>query len=611
MCGIFGYLGNDNDVVEHLVTGLKRLEYRGYDSAGIAVLNKKNKVSIIKDKGKVSHLEEKLAKKTKVISHIGIAHTRWATHGEPNKINSQPHNSGKFALVHNGIIENYQDIKYRLTKKKVSFNSNTDSEVIVKLIDYYYKDNVIIAIKKALKQIVGAYGIALICEDEPHKIFVARRGSPLIIGMGGKRTILASDASAIIGYTKQVIYLEDGDIAELNIARTPKIITLDNTLKEGKVRELDINIEMIEKKGFPHFMLKEIHEQVETIKNTYRGRIDKKNGLVHLAGLNLNDKEIARVQRIILLACGTSWHAAMIGEYLLENLANISVEVDYASEFTHRNCMIDSDAIVFVISQSGETADTLAALKEAKQKGAKCYGIVNVVGSTIARETKSGIYIHAGPEIGVASTKAFTSQVTAFVLLSIFFGRKKNMLKSQAINILQELEKIPLHIQEILNEKKKIKMIAKKYLSQSDHALYLGRSYNFPVALEGALKLKEISYIHAEGYPAAEMKHGPIALIDKKMPVIVIANNSEIYQKTISNIIEIQSRKGIVIAIASRGNNSIKTICDHVIFIPKTNEALSPLLSIIPLQLMSYYTAVERGCNIDQPRNLAKSITVE
>ena len=425
MCGIFGYLGSDNNVVEHLITGLKRLEYRGYDSAGIAVLNKKNQISIIKDKGKVSHLEERLAKKKKITSHIGIAHTRWATHGDPNKKNSHPHSSGKFALVHNGIIENYQDIKYRLIKKGIYFNSKTDSEVIVKLIDYYYKDNIVIALKKALKQIVGAYGIALIYEDESDKILVARRGSPLIIGIGEKETVLASDVSAIIGHTKQVIYLEDGDIAELNIDKVPKITTLDNTLKEGKVQELDINIEMIEKKGFPHFMLKEIHEQVETIKNTYRGRIDKKNGLVHLAGLNLNDKEITAVQRIILLACGTSWHAAMIGEYLLENLANISVEVDYASEFTHRNCMIDSATIVFVVSQSGETADTLTALKEAKQKGAKCYGIVNVVGSTIARETKSGIYLHAGPEIGVASTKAFTSQVTAFVLLAIFLEEKK------------------------------------------------------------------------------------------------------------------------------------------------------------------------------------------
>ena len=626
MCGIFGYIGPKN-AIEISLGGIRLLEYRGYDSAGIATILNGN-LKIFKDKGKVNHLSNLINSST-LKSHIGISHTRWATHGVPDKINAHPHASGKIALVHNGIIENHQELKSFLSSKNFLFESQTDSEVLAHFINYHYREMINsgnygtnknekrdkqnefleMAVKKALKEVTGAYGLAILCADEPEKIIIARKGSPLIIGLGQGEVFLSSDASAIIPHTKDVIYLQDNEVAVLKKA-SHFITDLDDEIKTGKLTQLDAELHTIEKHGFDHFMLKEIFEQPETIQNTYRGRINSEEGSIKLDGMHLSPEAIKNIKRILILACGTSWHSAMVGEYLIENLAGIPVDVDYASEFTYRNCIIEENTMVLSISQSGETADTLSALKEAKQKGGDCYSIVNVVASSIARETQKGMYLHAGPEIGVASTKAFTSQVTALLLIAILIGRKNILSKESACSLLTELEKIPKKIQTLLDSAKKYQYLVKTYFT-SNHALYLGRGYNFPVALEGALKLKEISYIHAEGYPAAEMKHGPIALIDKNLPVIVLATNSEIYQKVISNIREVQARKGRVVAIATQGDKTIADFCEKVIYVPDTLEPLSPLINTIPLQLIAYYAALERGCDVDQPRNLAKSVTVE
>ena len=607
MCGIFGYVGSKN-YSEIVLAGLRRLEYRGYDSTGLATISNAS-LKIIKDKGKVNNLSA-LVSKENIKSNIAISHTRWATHGEPNKINAHPHAAGNLAIVHNGIIENYQELKKFLSSKGVLFKSETDSEVLAQLINYHYSNQspLEIAVMQALKEVSGTYGIAVLSTDDPEKIIAAKKGAPLIIGVGDGESFVASDTTAIISHTRDVIYLKDNEVAILK-KNSLRITNLDDETKKGEMTRIDIELSSIEKKGFDHFMLKEIFEQPESIQNTYRGRIDVEEGNIKLDGLNLSNEDIKKTKRIVIVACGTSWHAAMVGEYIIENLAGIPVEVDYASEFTYRNCIIEENTLVFAISQSGETADTLNALKEAKQKGAKCYGIVNVVGSAISRETLGGIYLHAGPEIGVASTKSFTSQVTALFLIAILIGRKHLISKSMAVDLLTELKNIPEKIKTLLDTSKYSRLVKTYFNAQN--ALYLGRGYNFPVALEGALKLKEISYIHAEGYPAAEMKHGPIALIDKNIPVVVLATNSQTYQKVISNIREVRSRKGKVIAIASEGDQNIKEFCDEIIYVPKTIEPLSPLLNTIPLQLMAYYAAIERGYNVDQPRNLAKSVTVE
>ena len=606
MCGIFGYVGSKN-CPEIILAGLRRIEYRGYDSTGLATISN-NSLKIIKDKGKIHNLST-LVNKENIQSNIAISHTRWATHGQPNKTNAHPHPAGNLAIVHNGIIENHLEIKEFLSSHGIQFKSETDSEVLANLINYHHReDSLEIAVKQALKEITGTYGLAILSSDEPEQIIAARRGAPLLIGVGDGETFIASDPAAIISHTKDVIYLQDNEVAVLT-KETYHITNLDDEKQKGEMTRLDMELSAIEKKGFEHFMLKEIFEQPESIQNTYRGRIDVVEGNIKLDGLNLSNKDIKKIKRILIVACGTSWHAAMVGEYLIENLAGIPVEVDYASEFTYRNCVIEEGTLVFAISQSGETADTLSALKEAKQKGAKCYGLVNVVGSTISRETNGGVYLHAGPEIGVASTKAFTSQVTTLFLIAILIGRKHLLSKSMAIDLLTELKNIPEKITHLLETSKYARLV-KTYFT-TKNALYLGRGYNFPVALEGALKLKEISYIHAEGYPAAEMKHGPIALIEKNLPVVVLATRSETYQKVISNIREVRTRKGRVITIASEGDENIREFCDEVIYVPKTIDPLSPLLNTIPLQLIAYYAAVERGHDVDQPRNLAKSVTVE
>ena len=610
MCGIIGYIGKNNNVGEILLEGLKRLEYRGYDSAGIAIV-RDGALVWEKTAGKIHQLEEKL-KGTDLSGTLGIAHTRWATHGEPNRTNAHPHFdcAQRIALIHNGIIENYQTLKKSLEAENHRFVSETDTETLAHLIEKYYTGKDLeVAVRKALEKVEGTYGILVISATEPGKMVAARNGSPIVMGIGEDEYIVASDVAAILKHTRQVIYLEDHEM----IVATPDhftTMTIENEYVNHDVHEVDWDLEMIEKGGHAHFMLKEIFEQPETIKNAMRGRLIPATGDVRLGGLNMSEDDLRGVKRIVLLGCGTSWHAGLIGEYMVEEKARIPVEVEYASEFRYRNPIIEGGTIVFAISQSGETVDTLAALREAEKRGARCLGICNVVGSTIARESHSGVYIHAGPEIGVASTKAFTSQITVLSLLALVFGRLTTISSSEGQKIIQALMHVPDQVADILKGHEDIRRIAEKYYHHNNF-LYLGRGANYPVALEGALKLKEISYVHAEGYPAAEMKHGPIALIDENMPVVFICPRDNAYQKIVGNICEVKARKGKIIAITNEGNSEVVEMADHVIYIPRTLDFLYPILAVIPLQLLAYHIAVLRGCNVDQPRNLAKSVTVE
>ena len=617
MCGITGYIGY-REAYPIIINGLKRLEYRGYDSAGVMLYNE-NGIQLAKTKGKVSNLEELVKNEISENGFIGIGHTRWATHGIPNDVNSHPHvsQSGNLVVVHNGIIENYSSIKQELVSRGYSFESDTDTEVLINLIEEIKKKEDVKlgkAVQIALNQVVGAYAIAVFDKSKPDEIVVARLGSPIAIGVGKnlEEFFIASDASPFIEYTKDAIYLEDEEMAIIKVGREVKVRKInDDTNVDPKIQELQLNLEQIEKGGYEHFMLKEIHEQPRAITDTFRGRLLADEGIIKISGLENNMKRFLNAERIIIVACGTSWHAGLVAEYTFEEFARIPVEVEYASEFRYRNPVITEKDIVIAISQSGETADTLAAIKLARSKGAFVFGVCNVVGSSIARENDSGVYTHAGPEIGVASTKAFTTQITVLTLIALRLARAKGTMTSAKYRMyLQEMELIPQKVESLLKIDDLVKEIAKKYLL-STNCLYLGRGYNFPVALEGALKLKEISYIHAEGYPAAEMKHGPIALIDDRMPVIVIATNKGHYDKVVSNIQEIKSRSGKIIAVVTEGDVNVKEIADHVIEIPDTEEALTPLLTTIPLQLLSYHIAVMRGCNVDQPRNLAKSVTVE
>jgi len=615
MCGIVGYIGY-REAYPIVIKGLKRLEYRGYDSAGI-MLYEGNELKVSKTKGKVSDLEEKSKELASLKATIGMGHTRWATHGVPNDVNSHPHlsNSGKLAIIHNGIIENYEPLKKELIKRGYSFQSDTDTEVLVNLIEEVQKkENLKLgkAVQVALNQVVGAYAICVFDVQKPDEIVVARLGSPLAIGVGKDEFFIASDASPFIEYTSNAIYLEDEEMAIVRLNKGLKIRKIkDDTLVDPYIQELQMNLEQIEKGGYDHFMLKEIYEQPSVIKDTYRGRLHANEGIIQMAGVEDNLEKFLNADRILIVACGTSWHAGLVAEYVIEEFARIPVEVEYASEFRYRNPIITPKDVVIAISQSGETADTLAAIKLAKEKGAFVFGVCNVVGSSISRETHAGAYTHAGPEIGVASTKAFTTQITVLTMIALRLAKAKGTLSnSDFFRYLQELEIIPEKVQEALATNEVSKEIAAKF-KDSSNCLYLGRGYNFPVALEGALKLKEISYIHAEGYPAAEMKHGPIALIDEQMPVIVIAPKQGHYDKVVSNIQEIKSRSGKIIAVVTKGDTQVKELADHVIEIPETSDALSPLITTIPLQLLSYHIAVMRGCNVDQPRNLAKSVTVE
>ncbi|HYR51795.1 MAG TPA: glutamine--fructose-6-phosphate transaminase (isomerizing) [Candidatus Dormibacteraeota bacterium] len=608
MCGIVGYVGSQESL-PILLEGLRRLEYRGYDSAGVAILNGAG-LSVQKAAGKIAVLEALLDGRRPKGS-LGIAHTRWATHGEPNTVNAHPHVDCKenIAVVHNGIIENYVTIKKKLEQEGHRFTTDTDTEVIAHLIEKYFEGNLERAVAAALQHLTGTYGIAVIARDDPGKIVGARHGSPLVVGICDSEYVLASDVSAIIRHTNQVVYLDDGEMVVL----TPAGIHT-TTIKEEKVSKrietVDWDLSTIEKAGFAHFMLKEIFEQPQSLRNTLRGRLMVEEGTARLGGLNMSPAELRAITRVVITACGTSWHAGMIGEYLIEELARIPVEVEYASEFRYRNPILEPGTLVIAISQSGETADTLAAMREAKRRGARVLGFCNVVGSTIARESDGGVYIHAGPEIGVASTKAFTSQVASLALLTLYLGRLGELSSEMGAVLAKELEQIPEKIERILAGAERVKAIAKAY-AHHNNFLYLGRGYNFPVALEGALKLKEISYIHAEGYPAAEMKHGPIALIDQNMPVVFICTQDSAYEKVLSNMEEVRARRGKIIAIASEGDDHVATKADHVIYIPKTVGPLTPLLAVLPLQLLAYHIAVERGCDVDQPRNLAKSVTVE
>ena len=615
MCGIVGYIGH-REAFQVVIKGLKRLEYRGYDSAGIMLFDN-NELKVCKTKGKVSDLEEK-SKEISTSGTIGMGHTRWATHGVPNDVNSHPHlsNSGDLAIIHNGIIENYEPLKKELIKRGYTFKSDTDTEVLVNLIeDVQKKENVKLgkAVQIALNQVVGAYAICVFDKKKPDEIVVARLGSPLAIGVGEGEYFIASDASPFIEYTSNAIYLEDEEMAIVRLNKTLKIRKIkDDSLVDPYVQELQMNLEQIEKGGYEHFMLKEIYEQPSVIKDTYRGRLHADTGVIQMSGIEDNIEKFLNADRIIIIACGTSWHAGLVAEYVIEEFSRIPVEVEYASEFRYRNPIITDKDVVIAISQSGETADTLAAIKLAKEKGAFVFGVCNVVGSSISRETHAGAYTHAGPEIGVASTKAFTTQITILTLIALRLAKAKGTLsKSDYFRYLQELELIPEKVEEALQTTNDISKAIAEIYKDAPNCLYLGRGYNFPVALEGALKLKEISYIHAEGYPAAEMKHGPIALIDEKMPVIVIAPKQGHYDKVVSNIQEIKSRSGKIIAIVTKGDTQVKELADHVIEIPETSDALSPMLTTIPLQLLSYHIAVLRGCNVDQPRNLAKSVTVE
>ncbi|MDB5034226.1 MAG: glmS [Chlorobi bacterium] len=609
MCGIIGYIG-PQQAYPILLNGLKRLEYRGYDSAGVAVIDGALKVE--KKAGKVVDLELKIQSATP-IGNIGIGHTRWATHGAPNDVNAHPHTDekGEIALIHNGIIENYATIKKTLESEGYTFRTETDTEVLVQLIRALYDKlgDLEDAFRLALKQVVGTYGVAMISTLDPGRIFVARNGSPLALGIGDGEFIVASDASAIVQYTRQVVYLTDGMMAVLERDKyTTK--TIDNVVVNGQVEEISFDTEELEKGGYEHFMIKEIFEQPDTIRNAMRGRLQLDESTVRLGGLSSVADQLRDARRIIIVACGTSWHSALVGEYMFEQLANIPTEVEYASEFRYRDPIIFKDDVVIAISQSGETADTLAALREAKRRGATTIGIVNVVGSTIARETDAGVYAHAGPEIGVASTKAFTSQLTVLALMTVKLARMRRMGAAEGAQVINALIDLPEKVAATLASAEQVKKIAHEF-AEARNFLYLGRGYNFPVALEGALKLKEISYIHAEGYPAAEMKHGPIALIDRNMPVLFIAPEGDIYEKVISNIQEVRARSGRVIAIATEGDTQMESLAEHVIYVPRALPFLSPILNVLPLQLLAYYIAVERGCNVDQPRNLAKSVTVE
>ena len=617
MCGITGYIGY-REAYPIIINGLKRLEYRGYDSAGVMLFDGEQ-INLSKTKGKVSSLEEKVNIEISDKGNIGVGHTRWATHGIPNDVNSHPHRSqsGDLVIVHNGIIENYDSLKQELLRRGYEFQSETDTEVLINLIEEIkLTENVKLgkAVQIALNQVVGAYAIAVFDKAKPDEMVVAKLGSPIAIGVGNdfQEFFVASDASPFIEFTKNAIYLEDEEMAIIKKGREVRVRKIKNdALIDPKIQELKMNLEQIEKGGYDHFMLKEIHEQPRAIRDTLRGRILVNEAIIKLSGLENNMKKFLNADRIIIVACGTSWHAGLVGEYIFEDFARIPVEVEYASEFRYRNPVISEKDVVIAISQSGETADTLAAVKLARSKGAFVFGICNVVGSSIARENDTGAYTHAGPEIGVASTKAFTTQITVLLMMALRLARAKGTISSADYRLrLQELELIPDKVERLLNIDEHVKEIAREYLL-STNCLYLGRGYNFPVALEGALKLKEISYIHAEGYPAAEMKHGPIALIDDRMPVIVIATNKGHYEKVVSNIQEIKSRRAKIIAVVTEGDTTVKDIADHIIEIPEVDECFSPLLTTIPLQLLSYHIAVMRNCNVDQPRNLAKSVTVE
>lgn len=611
MCGIVGYIGF-REASDVIIKGLKRLEYRGYDSAGIAILN--GDVKVLKGKGKVVNLE-KMISQAGAAGTVGIGHTRWATHGEPNDINAHPHTDGtkNFAIVHNGIIENYDALKKELLTKGHVFEGQTDTEVLAHLIEEIQivaKTDYETAVQMALKQVDGTYGIAIVNKNEPDQIIVARKGSPLLLGIGDDEVFIASDASPIIEYTNKVIYLDDDEMAIIT-REGYQVKTISNIELSKEVHELEMSIEQIEKGGFPHFMLKEIHEQSQTIADCMRGRLMVDENRIVLGGIEGVLDRLTNAKRLVIAACGTSWHAGLVGEYLLEYLAKLPVEVEYASEFRYRDPLIGSDDVMLVISQSGETADTLAAVREARERGALVLGICNVVGSTIARETDAGVYTHAGPEIGVASTKAFTAQVTVLSMISILLGQRRKVLsETDAASLIKAMSEIPGKVTEIMERQDEIDHISRLF-AYAPNFLYLGRSYNFPVALEGALKLKEISYIHAEGYPAAEMKHGPIALIDEHMPVVVVAVTDHTNGKMISNIEEVRARKGRIIAITTENNHDVRNLAEFSITIPETHDVLTPLLTVIPLQILSYQIAVYRKCNVDQPRNLAKSVTVE
>ena len=613
MCGIVGYTGQ-KQAYDILIKGLQRLEYRGYDSAGVALTNES--IIVHKCKGKVADLQHHVGDGD-VSGHSGIGHTRWATHGEPNDKNAHPHTSmsGELVLIHNGIIENYDSIKKELVNRGYTFQSETDTEVLVNLIEEIKRQEGISlseAVRKALNEVIGAYAIVVMSKSEPNTLVAARKSSPLVIGIGAEGDFyVASDATPIVEYTKNVVYLEDGEIAEIKPGKELKLFTMANQDVTPYIQELEMHLEQLEKSGYEHFMLKEIFEQPRSIHDSMRGRLNVQQGLVHLGGVADYEQRMINAQRIIIVACGTSWHAGLVGEYLIEDLARIPVEVEYASEFRYRNPIISERDVVIAISQSGETADTLAALELAKSRGATILGVCNVVGSSIARITHGGSYTHAGPEIGVASTKAFTSQVTVLTLLALMLGSKKGTIeRSRYQRLLYGLEAIPVKVERALKTNRLVEEISEKFKDASNF-LYLGRGYCFPVALEVALKLKEISYIHAEGYPAAEMKHGPIALIDKQMPVVVIATKGPSYEKVVSNIQEVKARKGVVIAIVTEGDEKVKEMADYTIEIPEVDEIFTPLVASVPLQLLSYHIAVMRGCNVDQPRNLAKSVTVE
>lgn len=613
MCGIVAYIG-EKQAYDIVIKGLKRLEYRGYDSAGVALLN--GDMRIYKKKGKVANLEEEAQGKD-VSGGMGMGHTRWATHGEPNDRNSHPHlsESGDLAIIHNGIIENYATLKAGMEKKGHTFHSDTDTEVLAHLIEDVMQNTglpLADAVRSALRQVVGAYAIVILSKNHPEHLIAARKGSPLVVGLGNDRGefFFASDATPIVEYTNKVIYLKDGEVAIVE-NRELMVKNIDNVVQVPYVQELELSLEQLEKGGYPHFMLKEIYEQPRSIFDSFRGRFDVNTGEIHMRSMEDYQQRLKDIKRLILIGCGTSWHAGLVGEYLFEDLARVPVEVEYASEFRYRNPVLYADDLVMAISQSGETADSLAAMDLAKRKGAAVFGVCNVVGSSIPRLSDAGAYTHAGPEIGVASTKAFTAQVTVLALMAVGMAKLRGTMNMVAIkSFFEELECIPDKIEKALLLNEQMIALAEKY-KDARNFLYLGRGYNFPVALEGALKLKEISYIHAEGYPAAEMKHGPIALIDEEMPVVVIATNSEHYEKVVSNIQEVKARKGKVIALVSEGNRDLDNMVDHVVEVPETIEPLSPLVNTVPLQLLSYHIAVMRGCNVDQPRNLAKSVTVE
>lgn len=614
MCGIVGYLGK-REAYPILIKGLKRLEYRGYDSAGVAMINADGKLNVYKAKGKVHNLEDFVAEKD-INGNIGIAHTRWATHGEPCQANAHPHysTSGNMALIHNGIIENYADLKEKLRQKGYAFKSETDTEVLVQLIDYLHNSThlpLLLAVETALRSVIGAYAIAIIDKRNPHQIIAARKSSPLVVGIGDGEFFLGSDATPIVEYTDKVVFLNDEEIAVIDLDNGLEIVNLNNTKVTPEIKTINMELSRLEKGGYQHFMLKEIYEQPNCLSDCMRGRVSDENNSIRLSAIIDHKERLLSAQRFVILACGTSWHAGLIGKQLIENFCRIPVEVEYASEFRYRNPVVDENDVVIAISQSGETADTLAAVELARQKGAFIYGICNAVGSSIPRATDTGSYIHVGPEIGVASTKAFTGQVTVLAMLALSLGREKKTIDGNTYGqLVNELTQIPKKMKEVLSVNDHIAQLARIF-TYAHNFLYLGRGYNYPVALEGALKLKEISYIHAEGYPAAEMKHGPIALIDEEMPVVVIATQNAMYDKILSNIQEIKARKGKVIAIVTEGDEVISHLADDVIELPKIAEFLEPLITTIPLQLLAYHVAVCKGKDVDQPRNLAKSVTVE